>query len=710
MPCNGVRRNYNGGVDLLEFFIKTERSFNCHHALLDFKSTKDDIRDFIAWTLHCILFVGSKGYYKEAAASVISRIIFSAERISSAYSDSYIDAVLSLAYLLVQRLSIHGEKREADPSRLFRFSLPNPIEKKEIKIGNILMSLRPQNFEISSVVEAYNFMFIVCQVISSCISQFLAMRPSMVEGIFDILAEIIDFADLNGKLECTRAVSCCLDALLCTEELHSPSLLSKVFQLSSSSLKCLTFLSESKHKCMALFYELKMPEQLVLSCCDLISRVCQLISMNQNNWNGPSSDEFSEMIETYKSTFISLSGSKLPRNKCLTSALMKFFCQNSSSFPEISPIHVQLCDCLIQDQKFRECMLFHADEKVFSCADKEAFRYQAIDFFAVAFNRIGVTNLQLHLNSFLLNIPDWPSLSLITSAFVRCIDLDQCWYDPVIATLPSIVSNLISAFIPTTQDVESSFLDLVGRINLFSDLLASSLSGDLLRELDLNDLKRLWKFFENLSSSSDMNTHLLAISLRASLLLLTFLKSRGIEPHDMDFLPLLLNKVLIQGNLYWIEDTPTLDRFVWSESIVPLFETTLGSLSDVELGNSTVLNGLLSLSRIAICVSWSTAVKDRCRRCHKCKSTTAASGSRTLKMSIIRKLLELMDENLPLQIELSLHAAQHLSWDICSEEEIKSFVLTVLSWIAKVEYQVVAQLRYVITSIPSPSILLLKSI
>lgn len=47
--------------------------------------------------MHCLLYVGSKGFYKEAATSVISRLIFTIERVSSTYPDFLIDYILSSA-------------------------------------------------------------------------------------------------------------------------------------------------------------------------------------------------------------------------------------------------------------------------------------------------------------------------------------------------------------------------------------------------------------------------------------------------------------------------------------------------------------------------------------------------------------------------------------------------------------------------------------
>lgn len=123
--------------------------------------------------------------------------------------------------------------------------------------------------------------------------------------------------------------------------------------------------------------------------------------------------------------------------------------------------------------------------------------------------------------------------------------------------------------------MDLNFPDLVDRINLLSDLLASSSSHELMRNIDAKDLRNLWKFLENIATTRDSETHLLSISLRASMLLLVFLKAKHLDPPGVGFLPILLKKVLVNGNLYWLEDTPMLDKFVWSVCIFSSLETIL---------------------------------------------------------------------------------------------------------------------------------------
>lgn len=121
----------------------------------------------------------------------------------------------------------------------------------------------------------------------------------LTDNVLNILLEIIDFADLDGKLECVKAASCCIGALSCSQSSDFASFSSKVFQLSSRSLDCLSFLTESKDKLIALFNELKKPSELVLSCCDLVNHVRHLISSTKNIWNGLSAGDFAELIEVH---------------------------------------------------------------------------------------------------------------------------------------------------------------------------------------------------------------------------------------------------------------------------------------------------------------------------------------------------------------------------------------------------------------------------
>ncbi|KAM7543213.1 hypothetical protein Aperf_G00000011915 [Anoplocephala perfoliata] len=549
-------------------------------------------------------------------------------------------------------------------------------------MGDKFISLRSRHFELSTIKEASNFMLIVSQVISMCVSRFLAMRPLLINKVLNVLLEIIDFGDLDGKLECVKAASCCLGALSCSEYSDLSSFSSKVFQLSSRSLDCLSFLTESKDKSAALFNELKKPGELIHSCCDLISHVCGLLSSTRTNWNGLSNSDFMDLIETYKSVFFSLSENKLLHRRDLIAALMNFFCQDAVLLPEILRTHIQICETLIQKQKFRDIILFSEDDEISNCISRKNFRCQVVTFFATAFNRTGVDVLQHYLNSFLHNVPDWPSLSLVISACLQCIDLGQCWREPVISILISVIPGLITDFISSARNFDSNLHDLVGQINLLSDLLASSSSHDLMGNLEARDLKGLLKIFENIATMRDNKTYLLSISLRASMLLLVFLKSKDLDPSDTEFLPTLLKRVLVHGNLYWLEDTPMPNRFAWSECIISSLQTTLNSLSEEEMKDQSILKGLSALSKVAICVSWSPTAK--CTRCSRC-TTSASLGSRPIAMAVVQRLLSLLNGDLIRQIEVALCAAQHLSWDICRSEEITEFILLVMSWITKVE-------------------------
>lgn len=104
----------------------------------------------------------------------------------------------------------------------------------------------------------------------------------------------------------------------------------------------------------------------------------------------------------------------------------------------------------------------------------------------------------------------------------------------------------------------------------------------------------------------------------------------------------------------------------------------------------SVLKGLSDLSMAAICVSWSPNVK--CIRCSRCEKS-ASFSSRPIEMAVVRRLLGLMNEDLIQQTKLALCAARHLSWDICSGEEITEFILLVMSWVNKVQSSAVSLMR-----------------
>nr|CDS19281.1 phosphatidylinositol 3 and 4 kinase [Echinococcus granulosus] len=201
------------------------------------------------------------------------------------------------------------------------------------------------------------------------------MRPPLAERVLQMLIEVIELADLNGKLACVRATVKWLETVTSLGSSYVSTLMDKVFMLASRSLECFSFLNESDDQSVILFHMLNGPNDFVKTCCNLITRVLLVISCINNNWNEISAQCFMELFLTSKSCLLNLPNRKLPHKRDLVMALMDFFCQDLVHNSELKNIQLELFKTLVLDKTILKAIL-HEDASDFDYEHHETFRRQ----------------------------------------------------------------------------------------------------------------------------------------------------------------------------------------------------------------------------------------------------------------------------------------------------------------------------------------------
>ncbi len=115
--------------------------------------------------------------------------------------------------------------------------------------------------------------------------------------------------------------------------------------------------------------------------------------------------------------------------------------------------------------------------------------------------------------------------------------------------------------------------------------------------------------------------------------------------------------------------------------------------------------------KMAICLTWGRADDSKCARCSSARLSTEARA-RPLEMTSLLRLLQLPtftgklialdvgESHYPFlhfldKIPLALHAAQHITWEVCSTEDIQSFIEVALGLLQNVDSKTVVLLRQV---------------
>ncbi|VDD83999.1 unnamed protein product [Mesocestoides corti] len=111
-----------------------------------------------------------------------------------------------------------------------------------------------------------------------------------------------------------------------------------------------------------------------------------------------------------------------------------------------------------------------------------------------------------------------------------------------------------------------------------------------------------------------------------------------------------------------------------------------------------ILSGASTIAKMAICLSWSKADGEKCVRC---SGLIALTEPKPKPVDVTTVLDLLNNQHLNAKGPFALHVAQHLSWDVCSNGEIRHFIESLLDLLQSVDPLSVTMLSDIFTEVCS---------